>query len=160
MWAVDTRARIQRFFAEVRTGFETFYDLLINGAKSWANEWVGVFETAVNMAIRAMPDEVTSRLGISSVNLPQPFETQSPQSIINENRRGLNRRRRSIGEQRQEDRGDIQRQLAQTLQALQNTEQTTTVEVDGRELARTQRAVPRDWRGEHRPGEPDEVSWY
>lgn len=84
---------VDRIRAGFRTGFETLFAVIINEAKQWANSFVGIIESAVNMAVSALPKQIRSKLGLSTVDLETPFaNTQSTGSILQAGRDRLARR--------------------------------------------------------------------
>lgn len=126
-----------KFKATVRTIVETLGELVIMSLKSMANRALSTLEGLVNRAISAIPSMIRTKLGIGQVSLPR-FDTQSAGQIVSGGGQRLNRRFAAAEERRRSRENDLGQQVERVVQALQNSEQTTTVELDGREVARNQ----------------------
>lgn len=129
------RTTLEKFWATVRTGFETLFNLIVNQAKSWANTFVSVVENAVNRAIRAVPDSIQSKLGLEQVSLGKAYDVQSPSDIMAKGQRQLEQRRAQAeirGIQRE---SEAKSQIDRLISAMQNSQQKTTINMDGRQVA-------------------------
>lgn len=133
------RAVFEKFWARIRTGFEILFDLIVGGAKRWANTFVSIVESAINTAIRAIPGFIRTKLGLSTVSLGSPFtNVRSAREIAQAGNQRLSRRDRSVDATERDWNRALERQLAQVLSALQNSVQETTIEIDGRTVAESQ----------------------
>lgn len=126
-----------KFKATVRTAIETMADLVVNALKKLANRALGALENLVNTAISLIPDRVRSRLGISPVSFSR-IDTRSTADIAAAGGRRLQQRFGAAESTRRSRERELEQQISRVLAALQNTDQTTTVELDGREVARNQ----------------------
>lgn len=123
------------FAARVQTGFDTFFSVVLSEAKRWANAFVGIIETAVNKAIGALPDAVTSELGLSTVSIARPFDPGSrAETLAGVRARGRRREQRAKqGADRVQ--SGLERQLEQLVSAIQNQTQTTELSLDSQRVA-------------------------
>lgn len=136
---VTGRTLFQLFWAAVQTGFETLFDLIIDGAKGMANRFVGIIESAVNRAIRATPELIRSQLNLQTVSIDRPFETRGAEAITQAGQARFQQRAEEIvggGAV-----GDFENQLQQLIIALQNNTQEVNLNLEGRNVARVAREL-------------------
>lgn len=127
-----------KFFNRVRAGFEFLFGTVVAAAKRFGNTVVGIFENAVNSAITAIPQALRAELGIGTVNLSRPFDPRSQKEIARKTRWNLKRRDTAVDIRESKLNQDLERQVASVLQALQNSVQEFTVNIDGRKFAKSQ----------------------
>lgn len=133
MWpaAKDT---LDSFINDVRFGWEVFWGLLNRRVKVAANNILSDIANFVNSGIRML--NKLPGFDLSTVTAPQ-LQVRSRQEIVQ-----AAEARRAAREGRLEPKGGGQaggvdsRQVSRIIQALQNANRTTTLEVDGREVAR------------------------
>lgn len=121
--------------ARLLTAFDGLWTLLINSAKRFGNRLVRVIQQAVNQAIQAVPPVIRARLGLSTVNIPQPFAPESRgEALAGVRERGRRRQRR--GRQRAErGRGALEKQLEQLVTAIQNQQVEVQTNLDSQSVA-------------------------
>lgn len=125
-----------KFKATVRTIVEVLAELVVNAIKSMANRALSALESLVNRAIGMVPD-IPGVPKPDSVSFGR-LNTRSAGDIISSGGSRLNRRFGKAEATRRGRERAVDQQIERVIAALQNSEQTTTVELDGREVARNQ----------------------
>lgn len=127
----------EKWAAAVRTVFEAAGAFVVSALKRMGNRAVSVIESAINRVINGLPDFVKTELGISTVNLGQPFNARSAGAIRRQAGQRLQSRFGAAESRRQSRESELERQVQKIVGALQDSEQTTVVEIDGREAGRS-----------------------